>query len=149
LVSIKSKSRLTRLIVRGFLALGDRTTLLLGGSILAVDRLFLSSTLARGFLRRVGTLLAVLLLRSASLLLGSGLGRGTVGAHLKLAADLSPGIRGRARVAHAGEGSQLLVVDLKSVSDKYLEIKLTTSCLIKTYLRWTGLEGLHSPSEHL
>ena len=91
-MSIKSRSGLTGLFLRHLLALGGRTTFLFGGSILAVDRFLFSGTFARGLLGRVGALIAILVLRGGSLLLGSGLGLGTVGAQLKLAADLGPGI---------------------------------------------------------
>jgi hypothetical protein len=103
----------TRLIIGGFLALGGGTTLLLRGSSLAINYLLLGGTLTKCLLGGISTLLTVLILRGSSLLLGSGLGRGTVGVELELAANLGPGVGGGTRVAHSGEGSQLLVVNLE------------------------------------
>jgi hypothetical protein len=141
----------TILIVGTLLALGSTTFLLGRGRSLAIDLLLLGSALARSLL---GGRLAVSTLTIGTVTLRRGLflctallrsGHGTTfrGGECELALDLGPGIGCGARVTHAGKGGKLLVVDL------CVSVSMRDGIGGVAYLGRAGLEGLHSPGEHL
>jgi hypothetical protein len=100
-----------------------RPALLLGACISAVDVLLLRGALARGLLRRlvIFTLLGLLgscLLARSSLLGRRGRRRAIGVGHNELSFDLCPRVAGGARVGHAREAGELLIVDLQCVSEE-------------------------------